>query len=60
MTLLERTFGKPPRGACFGVKSFPHDFGSYYEVVIHFDDDYDEAADFAYEVERNLPETWEG
>lgn len=22
----------------FGVKSFPHDFGTYHEIVLHFDD----------------------
>ena len=23
----------------FAVKSFPHDFGTYHEIVLHFDDD---------------------
>lgn len=57
--LLERKFPNPPWGSRFGIKSFPHDFGSYYEVVVHFDDDNDASVDFAYRVEANLPETWE-
>lgn len=57
--LLTKTFGEPPVGGRFGIKSFPHDFGSYREVVIHFDDDHPESVDFAFHVERNLPETWE-
>ena len=23
----------------FAVKAFPHDFGTYHEIVLHFDDD---------------------
>lgn len=58
--LLTKTFGEPPAGSRFAVKSFPHDFGSYYEVVVYFDDDYPASEDFAFKVERALPETWEG
>jgi len=57
--LLEATFPDPPQGSRFAIKSFPHDFGSYYEVVVWFDDDNEKSVDFAYKVERNLPETWE-
>jgi hypothetical protein len=57
--LLTKTFGEPPAGSNFAIKSNPHDFGSYYEVVVYYNDDNEEAAEFAYMVERNLPETWE-
>lgn len=52
--LIER-FGHPER---FGIKRFPHDFGSYYEVVVYFDDDDQESLDFAINVEHNIPENW--
>lgn len=49
----------PPEGVHFRLKRFPHDFGGYYEVVVAFSTENDEQVDFAYMVERNLPETWE-
>lgn len=53
--LLERKFPK----ATFGIKTFPHDFGSYREVVVYFDDDVEGSLSTALNVERNLPENWE-
>jgi hypothetical protein len=55
---LEKMFPEPPVGSYFTVKSFPHDFGRYYEVVVTWTNEAGE--DFAFNVERNLPETWEG
>ena len=40
----------------FAVKGFPHDFGSYYEVVVYIDESNPHRA---FNVEKNLPETWE-
>lgn len=56
---LRRQFGDEPLGAKLAMKSFPHDFGSYYEVVCHFNDDFDVAIDYAYNLENNLPEHWD-
>lgn len=57
--LLEKKFGEHrPLSCSFRKKSFPHDFGSYYEVVVYFDSNDDESVKFAYHVENNLPETW--
>ena len=42
--------------AHFAVKSFPHDFGTYREIVVYFDDEDEDA--IAYDVEANLPQTW--
>jgi hypothetical protein len=58
--LLTKTFGEPPAGAEFGIKNFSHDFGGYREVVVYFDDNYPDSVDFAYQVEANSPQTWEG
>lgn len=43
----------------FTIKKFEHDFGWYREVIIKYDDNNDGAADFAYNVEENLPEHWD-
>lgn len=42
----------------FKVKSFSHDFGPYYEVVLLYRDTINEACAFAIHVESNLPEYW--
>ncbi len=34
--LLRQTFGLEPDGTRLSIKSFPHDFGTYYSVVCHF------------------------
>ncbi len=40
------------------IKTFPHDFGSYMEVCIVFDDEDEKASEFAYNLEDKLPCTW--
>jgi hypothetical protein len=57
---LRQKFGAEPLGARFAIKSFAHDFGTYYEVVCLFDTDDEEAAHYAYRCEVDLPATWEG
>jgi len=58
--LLDRTFPNYAENhACFAVKRFEHDFGTYYEVVIFYDEDDEESEGFAYEVERNIPLRWD-
>ncbi len=47
-----------PDGVRFGRKSFEHDFGSYVEVVVYYDESSDEQTRFAYDVERRLPGRW--
>lgn len=56
---LLRQFGDPPGLCFFRTKPFHHEFGTYYEVVITFFDDDEEAAHFAYHVENNLPARWD-
>lgn len=41
----------------FAIKSFPHDFGTYREVVVYFDTE--EEDPLAFEVEANLPQMWD-
>lgn len=40
-------------------QSFPHDFGSYYEVVARFSDENEDAAAAAVFLENNAPEYWD-
>ena len=56
--LLEKLF-QPAHGCRFAVKTFPHDFGTYAEVVVHYDDANEVAEAFALNVIDNQPETWE-
>lgn len=43
----------------FGVKSFPHDFGAYREVVVFWIEDNETSAELAYHAEANLPQAWD-
>lgn len=42
----------------FIVKSFSHDFGRYFEVVLGFETSSDRSRGFAAHVDDNLPEFW--
>lgn len=57
--LLRRTLGPEPQGARLAVKSNPHDFGTYLEVVCYFDTDNEEAEKYAYRCEREAPARWD-
>ncbi len=46
-------------GMKFGIKSNPHDFGEYLEVVVYYDNGDESEEEAAYEIENNLPATWE-
>ena len=55
---LERTFPKVG-GAYLKVKSYPHDFGNYYEVVAFFDEMNDEECEWAFNMEGSVPLKWD-
>ena len=56
---LIRVFGEPPYGAELRIKAFPHDFGTYHEVVCYFDDSEPESVEYAFRVENHAPENWD-
>lgn len=56
---LRRTFGKEPEGARIALKSFPHDFGTYHEVVVYFDDSIRESVNYAFRLEAETPANWD-
>lgn len=55
---LRKKLGEEPEGASLGIKSFPHDFGTYMEVVCYFDTDNKESLDYACKCEGDGPMTW--
>ena len=56
---LIRKFGEPPFGARLKIKSFPHDFGDYLEVCGIFDEENEEATQYVYNIEADIPENWD-
>jgi hypothetical protein len=67
--LIVETHGNPPTSQWghsvtetigFWVATFPHDFGTYHEVVVGYDDQIEESIEYAFMVENNTPTTWEG
>lgn len=56
---LQRMFQNIPEGCNFYVRTFKHDFDSYKEVCINYNDEVKAASDYAYNVEENLPENWD-
>ncbi len=57
--LLRTKFGPEPMGARLAIKSFPHDFGNYLEVVCFYDDEFPDSEAYALACENDMPETWE-
>ena len=55
---LREQFGPEPAGARLKVKSFPHDFGTYYEVVCLFEVGNEEAEEYAYACEGDAWQEW--
>ena len=56
---IRRVCGDEPDGARLVIKDFPHDFGTYYEVVCYYDNFYPKSFGYASWVEENGPLTWD-
>ena len=57
---LERQFPHAIDAGCtFKIRSNPHDFGTYYEVAVFYDDDDEEQTRAVYDIENDLPTTWD-
>jgi hypothetical protein len=58
--MLERLFPLPDGVPVqYVVKSFPHDFGTYREVCVRYEDTDTRACSHAYAVERDTPVEWD-
>lgn len=60
IALLRKTFGEEPFGARLAIKWFDHDFGPYCEVVCYYETEIEEAREYAFRCENEMPLTWEG
>lgn len=56
---LIREFGEPPGGAHFYRKSNSHDFGTYHELCLKFDEDNEAHMEYFLKVDRNFPQEWD-
>ncbi len=56
---LKREFGPPPEGARLSISTNPHDFGTYHEVVVRFDDTFLQAVEYAFKLESESPGNWD-
>ena len=57
--LIRKTLGEEPPGAHLAVKSNPHDFGTYYQVVCYFEGSDEEAREYAFRCESEAPARWD-
>ena len=57
--LIRKHLGPEPEGAQLGVKSNPHDFGTYYSAVCYFEDENEEARKYAFRCEAETPARWD-
>ena len=61
MRMLRRLFPVPDNcTARFSRRGSPHDFGTYYEVVVKWQADDEVGGNYAYYVEEHLPGNWDG
>ena len=56
---LYRELGEAPDVTYLSIKSFPHDFGTYHEVICYYDDEDEDSTLYAFKCEANLPELWD-
>lgn len=58
VTMLEQRFPDAPEEAYFSIKSEYHDYGTYYEAIVKYNEDNEDAVKYAFCVESNLPARW--
>lgn len=56
---LRRIHGAEPDGTQLRIKSNLHDFGTYLEVVVRYNENIQAAVDYAFRVEANCPAEWD-
>ena len=61
VTLLKEVFpwADEKNGLRISRKSFAHDFGTYYEAVVIYDDDNAKSVELAFFIVDNYPKHWE-
>jgi hypothetical protein len=56
---IQRIIGPPPEGTGFKVLSCPHDFGTYYDVAVIYNDSDEESEAYMLRAESELPSNWD-
>ena len=60
IAMLQERFPNPPDQAFLAIKrEGMHDYGTYFEAVIKYNDDDRDATEYAFFVEANLPARWD-
>lgn len=49
----------PEATEMFKVKKFDHDFGTYYEVCVIYDDENEKETQIVYKIDCNCPDNWD-
>lgn len=50
-------YGPPPEDVVLAIKGFPHDFGTYHEVVVYYNPNDSKQCDYAFKIESGL-DSW--
>jgi hypothetical protein len=59
LELLEKKFTSKPEGCSFVIKNQIHEFGTYCEVCVLYNDNDEDETNFAFFVEGNSPGKWD-
>jgi hypothetical protein len=57
--LLLRTLPPPPEGTAIRVIECPHDFGTYLDLAVTYDDENEESTDWMLKAESGVPANWD-
>jgi hypothetical protein len=56
---IKREIGQPPYETGFSIISCAHDFGTYYDVAVVYDDDDEESQAYMLKAESAIPSKWD-
>jgi len=56
---LLRIHGSPPEGARFKIIRCPHDFGTYLDLALVYDEDNEEHVEWMLKIESGIPDKWD-
>jgi hypothetical protein len=56
---LMRMHGNPPGGAYFKITSNPHDFGTYFDLAVAYNEDDEDETDYMLKIESGIPDNWD-
>lgn len=56
---IVRELGEPPGGCKMKLSTNPHDFGTYYDVVLEYDDSKADNVEWMLKVESSIPYKWD-